>query len=103
MLGVPLLRDGTSVGVVILVRKVARPFDAARLLLEASWSGVGHAAVLGPEDLSFNDMAAIIADVLGKKYPPAKPGALVLKPLKAAYPYRTSQASLPLCGMLHAS
>ena len=39
---------------------------AARLLLEASWSGVGHAAVLGPEDLSFNDMAAIIADVLGK-------------------------------------
>jgi uncharacterized protein YbjT (DUF2867 family) len=36
------------------------------LLLEAAWSGVGHAAVLGPEDLSFNDMAAIISDVLGK-------------------------------------
>ena len=28
------------------------------------------------------------------KYPPAKPGALVLEPLKAAYPCRTSQASL---------
>jgi hypothetical protein len=31
------------------------------------------------------------------KYLPAKPGALVLEPLKAAYPCRTSQASLPLC------
>jgi uncharacterized protein YbjT (DUF2867 family) len=39
---------------------------AARLLLDSSWSGVGHAAVLGPEDLSFNDMAEIITDVLGK-------------------------------------
>ena len=41
--------------------------------------------------------------LFASKYPPAKPGALVLEPLKAAYPYRTSQASLPLCGMLHAS
>ena len=39
---------------------------AARLLREASWSGLGHAAVLGPEDLSFSDMAAIISDVLAK-------------------------------------
>ena len=39
---------------------------AARLLLKSSWSGVGYAAVLGPEDLSFNDMAAIISEVLGK-------------------------------------
>jgi uncharacterized protein YbjT (DUF2867 family) len=39
---------------------------AARLLLDASWSGVKHAAVLGPEDLSFHDMAAIISDVLRK-------------------------------------
>jgi hypothetical protein len=30
------------------------------------------------------------------KHPPAKPGALVLEPLKAAYPCRASQASLPL-------
>jgi hypothetical protein len=28
------------------------------------------------------------------KYPPAEPGALVLEPLKAAYPCRSSQASL---------
>jgi uncharacterized protein YbjT (DUF2867 family) len=39
---------------------------AARLLLDSSWSGVGHAAVLGPEDLSFNDIADIMSDVLGK-------------------------------------
>jgi uncharacterized protein YbjT (DUF2867 family) len=39
---------------------------AAGLLRDSSWSGVGHAAVLGPEDLSFNDMAEIISEVLGK-------------------------------------
>jgi uncharacterized protein YbjT (DUF2867 family) len=39
---------------------------AARLLLDANWTGIGHVAVLGPEELSFNDMAAIMADVLGK-------------------------------------
>ena len=39
---------------------------AARLLLDRSWRGQGHVAVLGPEDLSFNDMAAIMTDVLEK-------------------------------------
>ena len=39
---------------------------AAKLLLDPSWSGQDHLAVLGPEDLSFNDMAAIISDVIGK-------------------------------------
>ncbi len=39
---------------------------AARLLLDRSWSGPGGAAVLGPKDLSPNDMAAILSDVLGK-------------------------------------
>lgn len=39
---------------------------AARLLLDTRWTGSGHAAVLGPEDLSFNDMAAIISEVLGR-------------------------------------
>jgi uncharacterized protein YbjT (DUF2867 family) len=39
---------------------------AARLLLDDSWSGAGHVAVLGPEDLSFNDMAQIMSEVLGK-------------------------------------
>ena len=40
--------------------------SAARLLLDDKWSGVGHVAVLGPEDLSFNDMAGIMSDVLGQ-------------------------------------
>jgi uncharacterized protein YbjT (DUF2867 family) len=39
---------------------------AADLLLDHSWSGQGTLAVLGPEDLSHNEMAEIISDVLGK-------------------------------------
>jgi uncharacterized protein YbjT (DUF2867 family) len=40
---------------------------ASRLLLDESWSGVEELPLLGPEDLSFNDMAKIISDVLGKE------------------------------------
>ncbi len=40
---------------------------AARLLLDESWSGVDEVPLLGPEDLSFNDMAEIISDVIGKE------------------------------------
>ena len=39
---------------------------AAKLLLDRSWSGQGHVAVLGPEDLSFSQMAQIMSEVLGK-------------------------------------
>ncbi len=39
---------------------------AARLLLDHSWTGSGSVPVLGPEDLSQNDMAQIITVVLGK-------------------------------------
>jgi uncharacterized protein YbjT (DUF2867 family) len=39
---------------------------AARLLRDDSWTGIGHVSVLGPEDISYNDMAEIISDVLGK-------------------------------------
>ncbi|MEZ2126815.1 MULTISPECIES: NAD(P)H-binding protein [unclassified Sinorhizobium] len=39
---------------------------AAQLMLVPSWSGSGHVAVLGPEDLSFNEMAEIMSQVLGK-------------------------------------
>ncbi len=39
---------------------------ASRLLLDHSWSGVSEIPVLGPEDLSFNDMAQIMSEVLGK-------------------------------------
>ena len=39
---------------------------AAQLLLDSSWTGQKEVPVLGPEDLSFNDMAAIMSEVLGK-------------------------------------
>jgi uncharacterized protein YbjT (DUF2867 family) len=39
---------------------------ASRLLLDARWSGVEEVPLLGPEDLSFNDMAEIMSQVLGK-------------------------------------
>src|SRR5690348_2251337 len=38
---------------------------AARLLLDHTWSGVESRPVLGPEDLSYNDMAQIMSEVLG--------------------------------------
>ncbi|MCB1470217.1 MAG: NAD(P)H-binding protein [Rhizobiaceae bacterium] len=40
---------------------------AARLLGDASWSGQEEMPVLGPEDLSFDDLAAIISDVIGRE------------------------------------
>ena len=40
--------------------------SAARLLLDREWTGQGGLAVLGSEDLSSNDMAAIMTEVLGK-------------------------------------
>jgi uncharacterized protein YbjT (DUF2867 family) len=39
---------------------------ATQLLLDTTWSGNGSVPVLGPEDLSFNDMARTMAEVLGK-------------------------------------
>ena len=39
---------------------------AARLLIDATWSGRKEAPVLGPEDLSFNDMARVMSEVLEK-------------------------------------
>jgi uncharacterized protein YbjT (DUF2867 family) len=39
---------------------------AARLLLDDSWTGAGEVPVLGPEDLSFDDMAVIMTEVLGR-------------------------------------
>lgn len=40
---------------------------AARLLLDDGWNGQAEAPVLGPEDLSFDDQAAIISDVTKRK------------------------------------
>jgi uncharacterized protein YbjT (DUF2867 family) len=37
---------------------------AAGLLLDRSWSGPGRIPILGPEDLSYDDMARIMSEVL---------------------------------------
>lgn len=39
---------------------------AARWLLDESWTGQSEVPILGPEDISFNDMAEILSDVLGR-------------------------------------
>lgn len=39
---------------------------AVDLLLDRSWTGQGHVAVHGPADVSFNEMAAVVSDVLSK-------------------------------------
>jgi uncharacterized protein YbjT (DUF2867 family) len=39
---------------------------AAALLRDSSWTGVEEVPVLGPEDLSFDDMAKIMSEVLTK-------------------------------------
>jgi uncharacterized protein YbjT (DUF2867 family) len=38
---------------------------AARVLLDSTWAGQAEIPVLGPEDLSPDDMAAVISEVLG--------------------------------------
>jgi uncharacterized protein YbjT (DUF2867 family) len=50
---------------------------AARLLLDDTWTGQGSLAVLGPEDLSGNDKAAIRTEVLGRpvRYEQVQPDA----------------------------
>lgn len=40
---------------------------AADLLLDPSWTGTEALPLLGPEDLSFNEMAAILSEVLGRE------------------------------------
>lgn len=39
---------------------------ATELLLDHTWSGVESRPVLGPEDLSYNDMAQIMSEALGR-------------------------------------
>jgi len=39
---------------------------ASRLLLDPSWSGVDSIPMLGPQDISFYEMMAIISDVIGQ-------------------------------------
>ncbi|WP_426511737.1 NAD(P)H-binding protein [Dactylosporangium sp. McL0621] len=39
---------------------------AARLLLDEGWTGFEEVPVLGPEDITYDEMAATISDVLGR-------------------------------------
>ena len=39
---------------------------AARLLRDHSWTGVASVPILGPEDLSYNEMARVLSEVLGR-------------------------------------
>ena len=57
--------DGNRKLPAVATRDVAAA--ASRLLLDDSWSSFGEVPLLGPEDLSFNDMAGIISEVLGKE------------------------------------
>jgi uncharacterized protein YbjT (DUF2867 family) len=50
-------------GPVVATRDIAAV--AARLLLDTTWTGQEEVPVLGPEDLSYNDMTAIMSEVLG--------------------------------------
>lgn len=56
--------DGDRKFPTVAIRDIASV--ATQWLLDQSWSGQQEVAVLGPEDLSFNEMADIITDVLGK-------------------------------------
>ena len=51
---------------------------AARWLLDRTWTGVAEVPVLGAEDLSHDDMARILSDVLGKpvRYQQITPAAM---------------------------
>ncbi|AGP52155.1 NAD(P)H-binding protein [Streptomyces rapamycinicus] len=55
---------------------------AAGLLLDRSWTGTGEVPVLGPEDLSANDMAHIMSEVLGR---PIRYQRQSLEDLRAAF------------------
>lgn len=56
--------SGDHVGPTCATRDIAHA--AATLLRDDSWSGNGSVPVLGPEDLSFHDMARIMSEVLGR-------------------------------------
>ncbi len=49
---------------IVATRDIAA--TAARLLLDTSWTGRDGVGVMGPENLSHNDLAAIMSDVLGR-------------------------------------
>jgi uncharacterized protein YbjT (DUF2867 family) len=71
---------------------------AARLLLDHSWSGVGNAPVLGPEDLSYNDMAQIMSEVLDMpvRFQQISPEAYKSRLLQAGMSEAIAQANVDM-------
>ena len=69
---VMMIRDGVMSGAIgpdiKLPHTAARDAAAAaaRLLRDASWEGQEDVPVLGPEELSYGDLAAIVSDVVGR-------------------------------------
>ncbi len=72
--------DGDETAPTCATRDIAA--SAAKLLLDSSWSGQGHLAVLGPEDLSSNDMARIMSEVLER---PVRYQQIPFEALKARF------------------
>ncbi|MFJ9426459.1 NAD(P)H-binding protein [Streptomyces sp. NPDC101249] len=79
-----ILRDGVISGPLAADRRLPLVATrdiadaAARLLTDRDWSGFAEVPVLGPQDLSGDDMAAVITDVLGTpvRYEQVEAGAL---------------------------
>jgi uncharacterized protein YbjT (DUF2867 family) len=71
---------------------------ATRLLLDDSWTGSGELPVLGPDELSQNEMAAIISEVLGRpvRYELTAPEAFKQNFLGFGYSDPMAQAMLDM-------
>ncbi|MEK6347357.1 MAG: NAD(P)H-binding protein [Burkholderia sp.] len=72
LLQIAAIRHGKMVGPIDPHKKLPHTatrdagLAAARLLLDRAWSGQQDIAVLGPEDLSYGELAAIVSDAIGR-------------------------------------
>lgn len=73
LLQVDAIRRGQMFGVIDPDKKLPHTATrdtgagAAQLLQDQSWTGQEDVPVLGPEELSYNDLAAITSDVIGRE------------------------------------
>ncbi len=65
---------------------------SARLSLDDSWSGFGEVPCLGPEDISPNEMAAVVSDVLGREVVYRQVPGEVLKETLLGFGYSEAMA-----------
>ena len=70
---VATIRDGVMTGAIGPDRKLPHTATrdvgaaAARLLCDRTWQGQEDVPVLGPEELSYSDLAAILSEVIGRE------------------------------------